>query len=276
MAETSGVFSPGATLRTQPKRARGLTEPMKTKPMRLACLALTVTAAACTTSPSPSAPAAGPSTAAESSGTASPTEPDSDQVVRAFVELASDPGLTMHVEADVSVSAAGGPQILSIVMDMDVAGNDGVGSADMDLGTGSFSFEMLLLGDRAYVDNNGRWQELPSFESTTPLNPFITLDRASDVEYMGQVNRGGEILHQLRPRDWIGGDIQSLQQQGWRNVRLESQQVDILVDEEGVPVYTDMEAEVSGRFQGARRVLELTAAYEFSDVGEPVEIPRPG
>src|SRR6266545_2633216 len=131
-----------------------------------AVMALGMAVAGCSASvsPSPSAPPPTPT----------PPPPTGDEVIAAFLAVTGDPALTMHVVADgkVTVSAAGTTDNVTIAFDMDISGQNGVGKAVVDTGPTELTFDMLLVDNRAYVDDNGTWTEVPEYKPSTPLNPF--------------------------------------------------------------------------------------------------------
>jgi len=235
-------------------------------------LALAILSGACS-SPAPSASTATP----QATTTPEPTEADTAAIIAAFLELVGDPGLTMHVVADGTVTAFGGGQEQEVIlqMAMDVSGEDGVGEATLDTGPSNVTFEMLILDGRAYVEDNGNWTRLPDYEQTTPLNPFVTLTRPEDVEYVAAEERDGESVHRLTTDLWIGADLSVMEDAGWRSVELGATETVIVVDDAGAPISMDFTGSMSGTFQRTPASVEFDVSYEFSDVGDPVNIPEP-
>jgi archaellum component FlaG (FlaF/FlaG flagellin family) len=202
---------------------------------------------------------------------------DSAAIIAAFLDIVDDPDLTMHVVADGTVTVFGGgqEQALTIQMEMDVSGEDGVGEASLDLGPSNIDFEMLLVDGRAYIDNNGEWTPLPDYEQTTPLNPFVNFSGPDDVEYLGAERRDGQQVHRLTSELWVGADLATLEDQGWRNAELVRNQTAILVDDSGAPVLMEFTAKMTGSYQRTQASMDFDVSYEFSDVGDPVDIPEP-
>jgi hypothetical protein len=198
-------------------------------------------------------------------------------VISGFLAIVKDSRLTMHVvvTGEVTVSSGNQSQPLSIDMSMDVKGNDGVGDASVDVGTGMVSFKLLIRDGRGYLDNHGDWTEQPNFEQSAPLNPFTNLRRARDVEYLGPLERDGQRLHRLRAVVWFGGDLADLESSGWTGVRITRNKTVMQVDDAGTPVSLDFVGRLSGRFNGQKTSIDFDMGYDFSDVGEPVTIPRP-
>jgi hypothetical protein len=248
----------------------------------VAALALTLLllVAACqsTVLPSP-----GPSVVANPTATPRPTPsptpqpPAPNAIVAAFLDAVDERPLTMHgiVSGTIEVMAGSDSGRISMDMDMDIRGEDAVGDATLDTGPTSLSFHMLLLDGRAYVDNNGTWTELPDYEQSAPLNPFANVTAADDLEYRRSEERAGQRLHLLKVLVWSGGDLDQLRDQGWRQVRIKSNQTDIYVDDDGIPVSMHFVGRLSGTYQGTSATVDFDMSYELSDVGEPVRIPRP-
>jgi hypothetical protein len=237
----------------------------------LTLTAVAALVAACTSS-SPS-----PAASATPEPTPEPTETDTAAIIAAFLEIVGDPNLTMHVVADGTVTVFGGgqQQKLTIEMAMDVSGEDGVGDASLDLGPSNLAFDMLLVDGRAYIDNNGEWTPLPDYEQSTPLNPFVNFSGPDDLEYVGPEQRDGQQVHRLTSDLWVGADVSTLEDQGWRNPELLGNETEILVGDSGAPVLMAFTGSMSGRFQGTDASIDYDVSYEFSDVGEPVDIPEP-
>jgi hypothetical protein len=49
----------------------------------------------------------------------------------------------------------------------------------------------------------------------------------------------------------------------------------MLVDDEGAPIEMNFSGGVSGQYQGARATAAFEIKYEFTKIGEAVEIPTP-
>ena len=195
----------------------------------------------------------------------------------AFLQLVGDEELTMHVVLDgtVDVTVGDEQQGLQIAMDMDISGPDGFGSATLDTGPGEISFTMLLIDDLAYIDDEGTWTPIPDYRQSTPLNPFFALSRAADLAYDGLARIQTRLVHHLRALVWIGGDLAELEEQGWANVQIDYNDSDIFVDDAGTPVRLEFHGGVSGQYQGVEASAAFDVAYDFTKVGEPVELPAP-
>ncbi len=221
--------------------------------------------------------AASPSPSVTPEPTPTPSPPGAAEVVAAFLALTGDPDLTMHVVADgrVKVSAAGTSDTVKIGFDMDISGEDGVGSAIVDTGPSNVTFDMLLVENRAYVDDDGTWTEVPDYKPSTPLNPFVGLTGPGDLTYRGHDVRDGRRLHHLSVLVWLGGDLSLLEDQGWTGATIDYTLTTMTVDDQGVPIQMDFSGGVSGQFQGTPASAGFEVAYEFTKIGEPVEIPAP-
>lgn len=235
-----------------------------------AVLALAFALAGCGGSGSPS-----PSRVPEPTPT--PPPPAADEVIAAFVALTGDPDLTMHVVVDgkVTVSTAGDMQDVKIGLDMDISGEDGVGKAIVDTGPADVTYTMLLFEGRAYVDDNGTWTEVPDYKPSTPLNPFAGLSGPADVTYRGHEVRDGQRVHHLSVLAWLGGNLSLLEEQGWTGVKTDYTLTTLTVNDEGAPIEMDFSGGVSGRYQDVAASAAFEVTYEFSKIGEAVELPTP-
>jgi hypothetical protein len=232
-------------------------------------MALTLAIAGCSASVSPS-----PSLPAE---TPSPPPPNGDEVIAAFLAVTGDPALTMHVVADgkVTVSTGGDTENLTIGFDMDISGEDGVGQGVVDTGPSDLTFDMLLVDGRAYVDDNGTWTEIPDYQPSTPLNPFAGLSGPADLTYRGAEEGDAGRVHHLSVEVWLGGDLGQLEEQGWTGLKVDYELTTLTADDQGHPIEMSFSGGVSGRYQGVSASAAFEVSYEFSAIGEPVEIPSP-
>lgn len=221
--------------------------------------------------------AGGPSPSVAADPTPTPPPATADEVIAAFLARMGDPGLTMHVVADgkVRVTAAGTSEDVKIGFDMDISGENGVGTAVVDTGPSDVTFEMLLVDEHAYVEDNGTWTEIPDYKPSTPLNPFAGLTGPADLSYRGVDVRDGQRAHHLSVLVWLGGDLSLLESQGWTQVKVDYTLTTMTVDDAGAPIQMDFTGGISGRFQDVAASAAFEVAYEFTNIGEPVEIPTP-
>ncbi len=221
--------------------------------------------------------ASSPSVAPSADPTPTPPPPTDDQVMRRFLALAGSHALTMHVVADgkVTVTSSGTSDTVKVGFDMDLSGADGVGKAVVDTGPSDVTFRMLLTGGHAYIDDDGIWTEVPDYHPSTPLNPFAGLSSADELSYRGHEIRDGERIHHLSVLAWLGGDLSLLEAQGWTGVKVDYTLTTLTVEDDGAPIEMSFSGGISGRFNdgGASAAFEVT--YEFTKVGEPVDIPAP-
>jgi hypothetical protein len=219
----------------------------------------------------------GPSPSVAAEPTPTPPPPTADEVIAAFLALTGDPDLTMHVVEDgkVTVQAAGTTDNVKIGFDMDISGEDGVGSAVVDTGPANVTFDMLLIANRAYVDDDGTWTELPDYKPSTPLNPFAGLSGPGDLTYRGHDVRDGRRVHHLSVLVWLGGDMTLLADQGWTETKVDYTLTTMTVDDQGAPIQMDFSGGVSGRYQDLAATAAFDVAYQFTKIGVPVEIPTP-
>lgn len=218
-----------------------------------------------------------PSPSVRADPTPTPPPATADEVIAAFLALTGDPELTMHVVADgkVRLSAGGTVEDVKIGFDMDISGANGVGKAVVDTGPSEVTFEMLLVDDRAYVDDDGTWTEVPDYQSSTPLNPFAGLTGPADLSYRGHDVRDGRRAHHLSILPWLGGDLSLLQAQGWTLVKVDYTLTTMTVDDAGTPIELSFTGGISGRYLDVAATAAFEIAYAFTKVGEPVEIPIP-
>lgn len=233
-------------------------------------LAFALILGGCGGSPSPS-----PSVVADPTPT--PPPPTAEEVIAAFLALTGDPELTMRVVADgkVTVTAGGATEDVKISFDMEIRGEDGIGKAVVDTGPSDVTFRMLLVENRAYVDDNGTWSEIPDYKPTTPLNPFSRLTGPADLTYRGHDIRDDRRTHHLSVLAWLGGDLSLLEAQGWTELKTDYTLTTLTVDDAGAPIEMNFTGGISGRYQGALASAAFEVTYTFSNVGEPVEIPTP-
>lgn len=232
------------------------------------CLVLALAACQGAGSPSPSVLA---------DPTPTPPPPSADEVIARFLTVTGNPVLAMHVVADgkVTVTANGATDKVQIGFDMDIRGEDGVGKAVVDTGPSDLTFKMLLVKDHAYVDDDGTWTEVPDYHPSTPLNPFAGLTGPADVSYRGHEIRDGQRVHHLSVLVWLGGDLSLLAEQGWANIKVDYALTTLTVGDSGAPIQMSFSGGISGRYQDVPATAAFEIAYDFTRVGEPVEIPSP-
>ena len=209
--------------------------------------------------------------------TPTPPPPSDEEVIQAFLVVAGNPALTMHVSSDgkVSVTASGTSEDLKVGFDMDISGADGVGKAVVDTGPSDVSFEMLVAEGHAYIDDDGTWTEVPEYRPSMPLNPFAGLTGAADLSYRGHDIRDGQRVHHLSMLPWPGGDLSLLDAQGWTLVKVDYALTTLTVTDAGAPIEMKFSGAISGRLNdvGASAAFEVT--YRFTKIGEAVQIPVP-
>ena len=221
--------------------------------------------------------AASPTPSVTPEATPTPPPATAEEVLAAFLELTTDPALTMHVVADgkVTVALAGTTDDIRIAFDMDIRGEDGIGNAVVDTGPSDLTFDMLLVANKAYIDDNGTWTEVPGYKPSTPLNPFHALSGPADLTYRGMDVRDGQRVHHLSVLPWLGGDLTLLTEQGWSGVKIDYTLTTLMVSDRGEPISMAFSGAVSGRYQGVAASAAFEVNYEFTKIGEAVEIPSP-
>jgi hypothetical protein len=221
--------------------------------------------------------AASPTPSLVPDATPTPPPPSADGVIAEFLLLATNPALTMHVVADgkVTVAAAGTTDDVRIGFDMDISGEDGVGKAVVDTGPSDVTFNMLLVDNKAYVDDNGTWTEVPDYRPSSPLNPFRALSGPADLQYRGHDVRDGQRVHHLSVLVWVGGDLTLMQDQGWSQIKVDYDLATMTVDDQGAPIEMKFSGGISGKYQGMAATTAFEVNYQFSKIGQAVEIPSP-
>lgn len=209
--------------------------------------------------------------------TPTPPPPSAEEVIQAFLVVAGDPALTMHVSSNgkVIVAASGSSEDLKVGFDMDISGPDGVGKAIVDTGPSDVSFEMLVAEGHAYIDDDGTWTEVPEYRPSMPLNPFAGLTGPADLSYRGHDVRDGQRVHHLSMLPWPGGDLSLLEAQGWTLLKVDYALTTLMVTDAGVPIEMKFSGAISGRLNDVGASAAFEVAYEFTKIGEPVVIPTP-
>ena len=204
--------------------------------------------------------------------------PDGDEVIANFLAIVQQEDLTFHTVMDgtIDVAAAAGDEeeSVDVAAEMDVSGEDAIGEVTFDVGV-EITVDVLIRDDEGYTQNaDDEWEVVPDFEAQgqAPLNPFIRLEAPGDLEYVGPAE---DDLHLLRTDVWMGADPESLESQGWEDVEFTEQSSDIYVTEDGTPVRMEFVGDATGVYEGEDAEVHFDIHYEFSDVGEPVEIPEP-
>ena len=206
-----------------------------------------------------------------------PEAVDGDAVIAAFLETVQRDDLTFHsiTEGVVELEAVDSneEQTVEISADLDVAGEDAVGEVTFDIGP-EITVDVLIVDDEAYTESpDGEWEPVPNVdpEAQAPLNPFTRLE-PGDLEYVGPTD---DDLHELRTDVWLGADPETLEDQGWDDVEFTDNSTEIVVTADGTPVRMHFVGDATGVYQGEDAVVHFDVDYEFSEVGEPVEIPEP-
>lgn len=221
--------------------------------------------------------AGSPSVLPSAEPTPTPPLPTADEVIARFLTLMGNPALTMHVVADgkVTVTAGGTTDTVKIGFDMDLSGADGVGKAVVDTGPSEVTSRILVVEGHAYVDDNGTWTEVPNYQPATPLNPFAGLTGPADLSYRGHEIRDGRRVHHLSVLVWLGGNLSPLEAQGWSSVKVDYTLTTMTVEDSGAPIEMSFSGGISGRHNDVGSSAAFEVTYQFTKIGEPVEIPTP-
>ena len=202
--------------------------------------------------------------------------PSGDAVIDAFLGKVTRDDFTFHAvqEGTIEVRGENDEETVEISAEMDVSGEDAVGEVTFDVGA-EITIDVLLVDGEGYTQGpGGDWETIPGFaeQPQTPVNPFVRLESAEDLEYVERTDDG---LHHLTTDVWMGGDAESLESQGWEDVEFSDHSADIYVTDDGTPVRMEFEGNATGDYRGDPAEVHFDVDYEFSDVGQPVEIPEP-
>ena len=196
--------------------------------------------------------------------TPQPRADEVDEALRAFAALTARDDPTFHVDQRLSSGGGGAGATIS----MDVAGADY--AADVDL-KGEKDIELRQVGGRTYgKTGNGDWYEGDPNELLIDelVDPWIHLCWLDDLEYTGLADEPEDAFA-------FGCDVPYTYQSPVMQVTGQIgriQAFDLVLDPEGHPVRMQIEGDgpTIATEKGA-----FTADYEFSRVGEPIEIKRP-
>lgn len=205
--------------------------------------------------------------------------PPGEQVVDAFYSYATNDALTMNVIYDgtteIIADDGSGSETFRIRGEMDAAGSDFGGSISIGSDDESNNVEVIRVGDESYVrPNGGAWQAVDD-DGSQPVNPFVALESAAEVEYIGEAEWQGQAVHQLLTAKWLGDDPASMESETLTDVELVEHTFDIFATADGVPVGGELTAELRGSVNGAPATITNAYTYTFEDVGEPVTIQAP-
>ncbi len=177
-----------------------------------------------------------------------------------------------HVDADVRIS---GSSTASVTIRMDTSGDDYEGTVHADVAGEVTDAEVVSVDGVAYrrTDSTG-WEVVPAIRQTQPINPFCRLD-ATQIAYIGPVERSARILHQLRTTTWIGEDIDDLELDPIASPVLADPVFDIFVGDDGIPQEAQLRFAITGTVDEEPVQIDYAVDYRFSAVGVPVEIEAP-
>ncbi len=239
---------------------------------RASALLAAVLVAACGTGggETPAAPAA-----------AGSPSPSGEAIVRSFLSRFASKSVPFHVKFDgtVTVRPTGGRAAETVGMSggLDARGSDAAGTITLELpGAKPTEVGVVIVGGKAYArPPGGDWQRNPGFRQTQPINPFMKLRGAKDLQYVGVESRGGAELHHLRTTKWIGDDPANAAGAGLKGAKVKSSTFDIFTESDGTPVEAELKFVVAGKSGGTAVEAEGDIGYEFSNVGKPVKIKPP-
>lgn len=214
---------------------------------------------------------------------AGPSSPrGGEDVVQAFFTYATDDTLTMHVTYDgtteILADDGSASQAFRVNGEMDAEGKDFAGTVSITSDGQPIDAEVVRVDGTSYVrPAGGAWQAVDDAGSQ-PVNPFVLLESAAELEYIGEATWQGQTLHQLRTAKWLGDAPASMESETLTDVMLVDHTFDIFVTAQGVPIGGELTAELGGSVSGRPATITNSYVYTFTDVGEAVTIqaPTPG
>ena len=193
-----------------------------------------------------------------------PGADDADAALRSFAALIARDGLTFHVDERLSSGGGGAAATIS----MDVAGSDFAAPIDEK---GERDLELRQIGGRTFGrSGDGRWREGDPNELLLDelVDPWLHVCWLDDLTYTGPADEPADTFAFgcKVPYTYQSPVMQVLGQLG------RIQAFDLVLAADGSPVRMRVEGD------GPTIVTEdgaFTADYEFSRVGEPIEVKRP-
>ena len=160
--------------------------------------------------------------------------------------------------------------------ELDAVGSDADGTLQLEVADTSVKADVVIAGGEGYVRLPGRgWEKSESYRQAPPINTFLKLDTPEDLEYVGEVPLGGQRVHQLRTRKWIGDDPATLKSDAFSDASISSTTFEIFVRADGTPVEANLVFKMRGKSGGQDAEVTGSADYRFSNVGKKVTIEPP-
>ncbi len=147
--------------------------------------------------------------------TPTPALPQADELLAsAMAALEGAPSYHMVMDMLATVSFSGMSLDMSMTFDGDVVDTDNLqGTYTMDLLGQITSFEMILLGEEAYMRESGsdNWVAIPSEEAAVSADSFPAFDiqNLTDLEFVGEETLDGELVYHVRGKTADLADIMS-------------------------------------------------------------------
>ncbi len=231
-----------------------------------AAAVLTLLVAACGGAASPT-PTPTPTPIPTAAPTPTPTPVD---VAAAFAELISDPDLSAKVSAEITAKASG--ITIEIGLAMRLAGDKAAGTVTV----GDIAAEVVVVGDSIWgKSGGGPWLEQDPTSSPARLEFDTWFQDASNLEDLGEATIAGQRVHHLRPTGGIVPDEILPLEPAIRDAGDWDLGLDFYVLEDGTPVRFELFATCRCTMSGTTTDVEVSAVYEFEDVGKPQTILRP-
>lgn len=210
-------------------------------------------AAGITPTPLPTAPSPSPSPIAVS------------ESAELFLALFSGVAPPFHVRIDTTLTGVPGGTAIEEA-DVDGAAYSAELHVELD-GLEPRDSQVVFIGGTAYVADAGTsiWQAYADYESLPPVNPFLDFDPlAWQAAGADPAHAGLERVHSTTWQLPAGSQLAS---------RLTDDSFDVWLDSGGLPVDGDLTFSLAAINGGT--AVGYRALYEFSKVGEPVEIVAP-
>ncbi len=210
------------------------------------------------------------------SPTATPAIPDDPTVLDRFVAFLGNPKSSYRVA--VTGTLSGSNPDAAFTMRAAVKAHDSDATARLAPARGKpiSGREIWVIGSGVWSRRDGgKWQKTPLAPGLLPdPDPFLLLEGASTLVYLGPVERAGVWLHHIATSSsWVPVT-------GWialssAGTQLNRARMDIWVTSAGVPVGAEMALEIGIVSTAVRHSYTLQATYAISDVGAPITVKPP-
>ncbi|HTS15255.1 MAG TPA: hypothetical protein VMH24_06285, partial [Candidatus Sulfotelmatobacter sp.] len=118
------------------------------------------------------------------------------------------------------------------------------------------------------------WVQSPDLVPYQSPDPFTAIQRSEPIYDLGLETRAGQAVYHLRISDWIFGDPNAYLNFPVGSLQVTDTRFDIWVNDAGVPVDAQLDADLTAPTLLVGPVT-LHTAYTMSDVGGPIVITAP-